>query len=422
MCKNKMHLLPLSLLTILAAIIPYCLTSCSSDIDEDLLQNNSAKSTRLSFTLTAEDMTRAGTRTRVAGTTEENSITSCAIYLFTNEAEDGTDTYIATFKEETFSTPQDLSSYSVTEDLSDEIKEKLEEMDNGFKIVVLANWGTYPTLTEGTTTLKSICEDATNSTFTNAPTTFETVPSIPFYGVLECSDITFADKGITNLGTVSMIRAYAKIIIKGPSVTRSNNYEADLEEVSINGATIYGMNSSGYCAPLYYSDTSSGGSAVVHIPGSVSTNATISMYCQSWESSTYDSDNGETSGTGTWVAYVPEYATTTTNNYITFKLTESKANLSSIYEDAKEEYNSDHDQSVEDEFDDVLGDESDLSSFTDYINEYLADENDVKVYLTSDGKSTGTALTIKRNNIYTFKVSFKMRTIEFNFGAGGGGT
>lgn len=114
---------------------------------------------------------------------------------------------------------------SKTYQLLFEVKEEtgLHKLSS-FKIVALANWGTYPEeLTAGVTTLSDIVEsaEAIRTYNTNAPATLGPGDLIPMYGVNQFDNVTLRDKQCTMLGSLHLLRAYAKIeVYDAPSTTR----------------------------------------------------------------------------------------------------------------------------------------------------------------------------------------------------------
>ncbi|MDE5958048.1 MAG: hypothetical protein K2G78_07075 [Muribaculaceae bacterium] len=115
-----------------------------------------------------------------------------------------------------------------------------------FKIVVLANWGSYiDTYTNGVTTISDICND-TRSVFSRSSLSESQATSggyIPFYGVRRYSSVKYSPvTGDLNLTEpVTLIRGVAKIVLE------FNADESDDTEIS--GVELIGYNERGYCAP-----------------------------------------------------------------------------------------------------------------------------------------------------------------------------
>lgn len=107
-----------------------------------------------------------------------------------------------------------------------------------FKVVVLANWPDYPDgLTVGVTTIEQICSAACGR-YAYTPPFRLGERLIPFYGVKLCEGVTFIRDLQTNLGTIHLLRAMAKIEVA--CVTPGWN---------ISGVALQRYNAAGYCAP-----------------------------------------------------------------------------------------------------------------------------------------------------------------------------
>ncbi len=168
------------------------------------------------------------------------------IYFFTNDRDDasatddsGRNTLIAEF------VPTELTSvngayytrYTISGKAGDDIA-----AHSDFKVVVLANWGRYPTVTAGETTIDALVE-GDNTTF-SAETFFNGVDAdhlIPFFGVREYSGVEWKEGWRTTLiGDISLLRAIAKV-----EVVMSEDSEID----GFDDVSIVRYNSEGYCAP-----------------------------------------------------------------------------------------------------------------------------------------------------------------------------
>jgi len=190
--------------------------------------------------------------------------------------------------------------YEVAGVVPDEIAELSE-----FKLVVLANWPSYPdaVLVPGAATIDDLCNDA-SAQFGLLPN-FELNPdkglTIPFFGIHHYTGVTFKKGRRTVLEEpVALLRAMAKVEV-----------EVNIPGVSLSGIGLRGYNSRGFCAP---------GGVCTHTEYDHSGN---------WEQDYVktphlvdgenDAAQGETlvplfrkygnDGTHleTWVAYVPEY-------------------------------------------------------------------------------------------------------------------
>lgn len=123
--------------------------------------------------------------------------------------------------------------YDVLGEIADPLPEE-------FKVVVLANWGTYPqTLQQGVTTIEELCS-CPESVYGYAAPFVLGERLIPMYGVKSCEGLLFAPDSYTSLGTVHLLRAMAKIEV----VCTSGQWTVD--EV-----TLHRYNGSGCSAPQH---------------------------------------------------------------------------------------------------------------------------------------------------------------------------
>ncbi len=171
-----------------------------------------------------------------------------------------------------------------------------------FKVVVLANWGSYPEVTTATT-LADLLSDA-NALYTtelNDDTSYPlcNLPShklIPFYGIAECSNVSFSSA--TDLGTIYMLRAVAKVELI------LQTYETTSIDSAVFPAGYY--NPKGYAAPLLYAtkDYMSNGAyewtSACSRPctDGTTTNTLPATFCRV-------ADTAE--GYHRWVCYIPEH-------------------------------------------------------------------------------------------------------------------
>ena len=144
--------------------------------------------------------------------------------------------YLATFEPQKFTA---LGSDRLTSKTYEVTGKVDANMPSNFKVVVLANWPSYPqNLVRGVTTVADICS-ADNARF-SYHSIYQLSPSelIPMYGIKECKNVTFRDKIIVPLGTVHLLRAMAKVEVLGTEGPWT------IEEVKLHN-----YNGFGYCAP-----------------------------------------------------------------------------------------------------------------------------------------------------------------------------
>ncbi len=353
--KDIIKVLPTALMLLLVAVISFAFISCSND-DEygEELNMAAGDAVSLHFNLSLQSLTRAdGTRASENGSKAENTISSSMIYFF-----DSDNKYIDTFSADNLTSLNDeKSSYLVSGEVPDSIIKKL---GSSFKIVVLANWSTYPSdLEAGTTTIDDIC-NAETAEFT-CSTTFETVPTIPFYGVHSYTNIAFGNEAYLS-DPITLLRAMAKIEVIDKNISTRADYLS-----TIKSAKIYHYNATGYCAPtgVYSQDDY----------GQADDGDTYFVNTLHLVGGTNDSDQSERvfnlyqSNDSTWVAYIPEYE-----------------NSSS----------SDDNCYLELEFE--CEDEDEGYDFTSTLS-------NCDVYFSADGTSETTPFNIQRNKIYRFKVT-----------------
>lgn len=192
--------------------------------------------------------------------------------------------------------------------------------ENSFRLVMLANWGEYPVLAPGKTTLAQLTEhDAAQFTAPATPADNGAWLSagkddkrlIPFYGVrkytYDASDVKISSEGYNRIHTLDfskqalpLLRAMCKmeLIVDDP----------DLSSVSLSAATITLHNSKGFCAPSgafdhihYFNgyDYTLDFTSTPHIPA----DATASKL--GFTRAEARSADGSTKER--WVAYMPEY-------------------------------------------------------------------------------------------------------------------
>ena len=253
---------------IILVLLAFTLGSCNIMDDSPCTDESASAGTsvHVGFTLTAGEVSsRAIEEGDVPGTGYENYIDiegkDFRILLF-----DATEnTYLTTFNP-TIIRATDNSQYPQTYYVEGE----LPEAYSNFKLVVLANWGTYPTMSESST-IASVCIDAAsvyNYNYTTESFTPFAVNKIPMYGVKNCKDITLRADLLTDLGTVDLLRAMAKIEVK---------CSESLEDITLTGVTLHHYNTSGMCAPegIYGNttdwdvDTGTDCSHEIHLPENV---------------------------------------------------------------------------------------------------------------------------------------------------------
>lgn len=105
-----------------------------------------------------------------------------------------------------------------------------------FKIMVAANWGSYPTAMTPS--------DAWKARYNFAGGTISKEQPIPLYGIREFAIDNMQPDVTVNIGTIHLLRALAKIevIIKGEDATTMDHF-------TIGSLKLSNYNDGGYCAP-----------------------------------------------------------------------------------------------------------------------------------------------------------------------------
>lgn len=105
------------------------------------------------------------------------------------------------------------------------------QFPSDFKVVILANWHSYPSNpVNGETTIADICNSAESRYDYVAPFVLAADNTMPMYGVKRFEGVTFSPEMLTYLGTIHMLRAMAKVEVRFPD----NGKEWTLESVALN--------------------------------------------------------------------------------------------------------------------------------------------------------------------------------------------
>lgn len=180
---------------------------------------------------------------------------------------------------------------------------QLERYRN-FKVMVAANWFTYPTVTPGQHTVDDVCNSVISrfDCLTNHELSITERRLIPMYGIHEYKDVTFELNKTTTLDEpITMLRAMAKVEV-------ILDVEQDIE---ISDVTLNGHNARGYSAPQGVYSQADYGQGLdwendylhrLHLENGANDPAApgrkLSFRCVNKRTT----DQKET-----WVAYIPEY-------------------------------------------------------------------------------------------------------------------
>ncbi len=356
------------------------LTACSEYSLEDLHNGTFDNKSQIVLTfVTPNDgtSTRAdglGTRSAdgdpdgyEAGIGYENTVNIDAgdykMYFFSySSGDEKGGTLIAEFKPEsiTSTSTSSTTTYTVTGDVPEELKDVSD-----FRIVMLANWGSYPSVTPGTTTIDDLVEGQYTTFSASTKFTIDADNLIPFYGVQEYSDVTFKEGTTTALTTpISLLRAVAKVEV----ILTEDSYVDAFDAVSIVNYNAQGYNAPAgvYTAADYDTNESRNPNTSnwpdewvreLHLVGGANDTGSKTQAFTQIASATQD----------TWRIYVPEYSNSGDDySYITVTVNGEQYN---IY-------------------------------FADYTDE------------ETDNTDTSNRYNIKRNNLYRFYVTYKYNHIS----------
>ncbi len=305
-------------------------------------------------------------RTRASGGDEfENSIDieggDYRVYIFTNEAAEQRDnTLIAEFDPASV-VPVNGAGYR-TYIISGKVGWDIAG-HSGFKVVFIANWGRYPKVTEGVTTIDDIVE-GDSATFAMPGGSMPSANMrMPFYGVREYSDINWNSGSTQTLnGDITLLRAVAKVEVI---------LESGADVASIDTVTVENCNPEGYCAPGgvyakddYDRDGTDGGKffTALHLVGDRNSDAQVTLPC----TMTTNADGEEA-----WVGYMAEHRNDGAD-YSTVSVT------------------------------------IDGTPYTVYFGNY----RDGTCTAYADGGDTSDRLDIHRNCLYRFRISMGGKTIR----------
>ncbi len=295
--------------------------SCINDSYVDAPTNDDA-TVNVGLTLRTSPLT-SDSKTFVPGNTYENYIdltgNDYRIYFFTYDSNNnGNDTFLARFEplDVVANYGSDYTEYTMYGTVPESVTSK-----SAFKIMVLANWGAYEddesldgasiddVCTESTATYSAFVGDDGNAVMPSAD------KRIPFYGIHAYSDITFKKGEAVMLldKPITLLRAMAKVEVV-----------LETEDVTFSSVAIQRYNTTGYCAPykVYSEDNYDHGYnwdtdflQDVHLVGDANDHdedgKPIERSIPFNQVQEADADNGIYE---TWVAYLPEYDNTTSDN------------------------------------------------------------------------------------------------------------
>lgn len=286
------HILILPARVAAASLLMLLVQACSSDNEPDMFPEVSYETTytvcQLSVSTTEAPASRAAGYLGDdydTGFDFENYIDipnhNFRLYYFDST----NDTFLAELIVESIA-PLETSTYSKTYSVKGKTPDTVE--NKSVKIVVLANWPEYPqTLTPGVTTIS----DFWNYTyeFNKESMKLSADVLVPLFGITDAKTVIFDRGGITNVGTIHMLRAYAKVEVRSGA---SNVYP-------IESVKLHRYNTRGFCMANVSSQAE-------YVKGSSAHDYTSSAWipsgCESSETIDFMPNVS-----GNWVAYIPEY-------------------------------------------------------------------------------------------------------------------
>lgn len=213
---------------VLAALL---LGACHSIMDDEVCADQPSDTTtpvQIGFTLTTGDVSsRAITEGEDPGSERENYIdianNNFRILLFNTDNK-----YLTALKVNRITqTGNDGTTYYV--------EGELDEAYTDFKLVVLANWGTYADNWTPETTIANVCE----ATYSYSSSFNINNDLIPMYGVQIYKNVELRADLLTELPTdIDLLRAMAKIEVT-----------CNAEGFELSEVKLHRYNTSGYCAP-----------------------------------------------------------------------------------------------------------------------------------------------------------------------------
>jgi hypothetical protein len=219
----------ISYLTIVLAAL--LLGACNSIMDDEVCADrpsDTATPVQIGFTLTTGDVSsRAITEGEDPGSERENYIdianNNFRILLFNTDNK-----YLTALKVNRITqTGDDGTTYYV--------EGELDEAYTDFKLVVLANWGTYADNWTSETTIADVCE----ATYSYSSSFNIDNDLIPMYGVQTYNNVELRANLLTELPTdIDLLRAMAKIQVT-----------CNAEGFELSEVKLHRYNTSGYCAP-----------------------------------------------------------------------------------------------------------------------------------------------------------------------------
>lgn len=269
--------------TLSVCIALLLLSACRQERDGLTVADEPAASVQVSFTLTTasgEASARVGADEAGAGYENYIDIAGRNFRFLLFDVDD--DTFVYSFTPQSVTPTGASGGYAQTYEVEGEMPEAYADFN--YKVVVLANWPTYPdgqNLTAGVTTIRDICS-AYAYGYT-APFVPSESQLIPFYGVATISTTLRPDLS-THLGSIDLLRAMCKVEVK-----------CSADGFTLKSVTLNRYSTKGMCAPLDVDGNTEPDwetNERIHLPADNAVGETLPL--------TSNPD-------GSFIAYVPEY-------------------------------------------------------------------------------------------------------------------
>lgn len=193
---------------------------CTADISRDPGMQEPVSVVRLRIDVVLDNSlsTRTPEGPYDPGTILENYIDienrDFRVLFFDRPEDDGTpNKYIGTFKNSTINVTDETNrkKYSIEGEVDNSM---LAACKNGLKVVLLANWKEYPAVAVDMTTINDLATASSFDFNIAEDIKVDETHHIPMIGILDKEKLEFTNNGdilVSNLGTLHMLRAYAKI-------------------------------------------------------------------------------------------------------------------------------------------------------------------------------------------------------------------
>lgn len=264
-----------------ACVALLLLSACRQERDGLTVADEPAASVQVSFTLTTASgntSTRVGADEAGAGYENYIDIANRNFRFLLFDVDD--DTFVYSFTPQSITPTGASGGYAQTYEVEGEMPEAYADFN--YKVVVLANWPTYPSENDLIgKTIQTICSEyAYDYTTPFVPSESQL---IPFYGVATINTTLRPDLS-THLGSIDLLRAMCKVEVK-----------CSADGFTLKSVTLNRYSTKGMCAPLNVNGNTESDwetNEQIHLPADNTVGTSLPL--------TSNPD-------GSFIAYVPEY-------------------------------------------------------------------------------------------------------------------